>query len=195
MRMLVVTPQFAAGAGMVIAAILAVDLPHAALSYGPNPEVRTCSARDCVTTKPGTGGLTTTDPGIKLREPRHSPGASEAALPDGSASPAHSSSAQPAMHYHTIRHVDSGFIGMITITTHPAQGGWSLGFGFPGARIQHIWGATWHAGGDTGGVVVTGKPWPWPGQKSVTSRIVVFATGTASAPGSCTFDGAACTFR
>jgi hypothetical protein len=191
--MLAVTPQFAAAAGIVIAAILAVDLPHAALNYGPNPQVSTCSAADCVTTKPGTGGLTTTDPGIKLKQPRHPP-ARHAVKPDDQAvPPGDAGAADVAMSYWTIRHVESGFIGMIIIKTHPKAGAWSLAFAFPGAKVEHIWGAKWHPG-IAGGVVVTGQPWPWPGQETVTSRIVVFATGRPSAPASCMFNGASCAF-
>jgi hypothetical protein len=199
LRLLVVTPQFAAGAGIVIAAVAAVDVPHAALSYGPNPEVSTCSAGECTSLKPpGTGGLTTSDPGVKIKPPRAKshPPAAKAQAPSAPSAPAEPSApaADATLQYQTIRHVESGFVGMITVKISPKAGGWNLAFGFPPpAKVQHVWGAQWRSDG-SGGVVVSGQPWPWPGQKDVTSRIVVFATGTASAPASCTFDGASCAF-
>jgi hypothetical protein len=194
--MLMVTPQFAAGAGIVIAAVLAVDVPHAALSYGPNPQVSTCSAGECTSLKPpGTGGLTTSDPGVKIKRPRHRsrPPAAPAQAPAAPSQPGEPIVPHADLQYQTIRHVESGFIGMITVEVSPKAGGWSLAFAFSGAKVQHVWGAQWRSDG-SGGAVVSGQPWPWPGQKTVTSRIVVFATGTSSAPAHCTFDGASCAF-
>ncbi len=196
-RMLVVTPQFAAGAGIVIAAVLAVDVPHAALSYGPNPEVSTCSSGQCTSTKPsGTGGLTTSDPGIKIKPPRHhkaGPAAVQAAEPAAPGGTGAAGTPAARLGYRTIRHVGSGFVAMITVTASPKVGSWRLGFAFPAAKVQHVWGdVNWRSQGRT--VVVSGQPWPWPGQKTVTSRIVVFAAGTAAAPDTCTFNGAACSF-
>lgn len=196
--MLVVTPQFAAGAGIVIAAILAVDLPHAAFSYGPNPQVSTCSAGDCVTSGPDPGGLATTDPGIELKQPRraNAPRGAQAES-EAAASRSTGRAAHITLKYQTIRQVKAGFIGMISIRIAPKLGAWKLRFTFPAASVHHVWGAQWHPAPDpaaSGGVVVTGQPWPWPGQKPVTSRIVVFATGRASAPDSCMFNGLTCAF-
>ena len=51
-RSLLLTPWFAAGAGVVIAAALAVDSP-AALTYAPNSPGLRCAASGCVRPSPG----------------------------------------------------------------------------------------------------------------------------------------------
>ncbi len=102
--MLVVTPQFAAGAGIVIAAMLAMDVPHAALTYGPNPPVRECAEYVCTPAKPAPGGLATSKPSIKLKTsrpksrqtPAGTPGDEGSTGPDGSAGSAREGSAGSA---------------------------------------------------------------------------------------------------
>jgi hypothetical protein len=193
LRILVVTPQFAAGAGIVIAAVLAVDMPHAALSYGPNPQVRTCAPGGCATAKPSPGSLATANPSVKLK-----PARPKAAVPSVQAvtTPDQSSPRVDIM-YQTIRTSRSGFVGIIVIVIGSRQklGSWKLAFAFSAARVERVWGAGWQPDGNGDGGTVTGQPWAWPGQQAGTPRVVVFATGTPSKPVSCTFDGATCTFR
>jgi hypothetical protein len=191
LRILVVTPQFAAGAGIVIAAMLAVDMPHAALSYGPNPEVRTCAPGSCATTKPSPGGLATSDPSVKLRPARPKAAALHAVQ---AVRKPEQAGPEVDIRYQTIRTSPSGFVGMIVISSRQKLGSWNLAFTFSAARVEHVWGGQWQPDGTGGGGVVTGQPWPWPGQTAGSPRVVVFATGAPSKPVSCTFDGATCTF-
>jgi hypothetical protein len=146
--MLVVTPQFAAAAGIVIAAMLAVDVPHASLTYGPNPPVRECAEQAC-TSKAAPGGLATAKPSIKLKTPRRreSPaGTAGAAGPAGPAAPAGTpgtgggSQPQVAIEYRTIRVSQSGFVSMITIKSRRNLGTWTLTFTFSDAQVQRVWG-------------------------------------------------------
>jgi len=201
--MLMVTPQFAAGAGIVIAAMLAVDVPHAALTYGPNPPVRECVEQVCATPKPAPGGLATAKPSIKLTTPRRteSPaGTAGAARTAGTAAPAGppgtggGSQPQVAIEYRTIRVSQSGFVSMITIKSRRNLGTWTLTFAFSDAQVQLVWGAAWQPDSNGAGGVATGQPWPWPGQKAGAARIVIFASGSPARPASCSFDGAGCSF-
>lgn len=202
MRMLVVTPQFAAGAGIVIAAMLAVDVPHASLTYGPNPPVRECAEHAC-TSKAAPGGLATAKPSIKLKTPRRrasqagtagTAGTTGSAAPAGTTGTGGGSQPQVAIEYRTIRVSQSGFVSMITIKGRRNLGTWTLTFTFSGAQVQRVWGAAWQPDSNADGGVLTGQPWPWPGQKASAARIVIFASGSPARPASCSFDGAGCSF-
>ncbi len=192
--MLMVTPQFAAGAGIVIAAMLAVDAPHAALTYGPNPLVRKCAAAACSTPSPAPG-LATAQPSIKFQAPRPRVGASAAAATTPAAvPPARPSRPQAVIEYRTIRTFGTGFIAMITIRSDGKPGAWSLMLTFADAEVQHVLGADWQPDSSGDGGVATAQPWPWPGPKPGTSRVVIFASGRSSTPTSCSFDGGSCRF-
>ncbi len=218
--MLMVTPQFAAGAGIVIAAMLAVDVPHAALTYGPNPPVRECAEQACATPKPAPGGLATSKPSIKLKQAHRKTAPPKTAPPK--AVPAKTVPAKtvppktvppraavtgptpapgiPHSHrrvvieYRPIRAQASGFIALITIKGPGKPGSWTLTFTFAGAQVQHVWGAQWQPDSNSDGGVATGQPGAWPGQNPGTSKIVIIATGRSSTPSSCSFDGASCRF-
>jgi len=197
--MLMMTPQFAASAGIVIAAVLAVNVPHAALTYGPNPPVRECAVQACVAPKPAPGKLTTSKPSVKLRPPRprvRRSAASQAPPTGPTASSGAPTPSRPAsvIEYRLIRSSDEGFVAMIIIENPGKPGNWTLSFAFAGAQVQHVWGAQWRPDSTGSGGVATGQPLPWPGQKPGSSRIVIFATGQSAAPASCSFDGASCSF-
>jgi hypothetical protein len=193
LRMLMATPQFAAGAGIVIAALLSMDVPHAALTYGPNPPVHECAYQACATPKPAPGGLATSKPSIKLKPPRH-----QARRPAATSTPAQAvrrgHHAVTVLQYQTIDTSSSGFVAMIIVDSTDQPGTWSLALSFADAQVQHVWGAQWHPDAAGTGGVATGQPWPWPGQKPGASRIVIFANGRSSAPTSCTFNGKPCRF-
>jgi hypothetical protein len=188
--MLVVTPQFAAGAGIVIAAVMAVDVPHAALTYGPNPPVRECGAHTCATAKPAPGGLATSKPSIKLKPARPKP-QRPAVITVGTAGRGRP---HVTIEYRTIRTVQGGFVAMITIKSRHKLADWTLTFTFADSQVEHVWGAKWQLDSNEDGGVATGKPWPWPGQHAGTARIVIFATGPPSRPASCSFNGVSCSY-
>ncbi len=83
---------------------------------------------------------------------------------------------------------------MITIDSYQRLGTWTLAFTFADAQVQRVWGATWRPDSNGHGGVVTGQPWPWPGQKADSVRVVIFAGGAPTRPASCSFDGASCGF-
>jgi hypothetical protein len=214
--MLMVTPQFAAGAGIVIAAMLAVDVPHAALTYGPNPPVRECAEQACANPKPAPGGLATSKPSIKLKQAHRKAAHRKAAPPKAAPPKAAPPKAAPpkaavtapkhapaiphsrrrvVIEYRTIRAQASGFIALITIKGPGKPGAWTLTLTFADAQVQHVWGAQWQPDSTRDGGVATGQPGGWlPGQNTGTSKIVIIATGHPSTPSSCSFDGASCRF-
>ncbi len=186
-----VTPWFAAGAGMVIAAAVAVDSP-AALTYGPAaPGVR-CTAGGCASQAPGhQPGLATANPGVPLK-------ASGGAAAANSGAPRREAAggAGYRLGYEVIRRQWAGFTAIITMPGDLKPGPWSLEFGFPAARIDRVWGAAWRPSGDgQAGTALGPRQWGGhaPGGPGA-NQLIVQATGTPSAPSSCELDGTSCTF-
>ena len=68
MRRVLVTPTFAAGLGIVIAAGLAYPMTRTVISYGGTPPAggQPCRVNGCVSGTPGDGGLATASPGRQL---------------------------------------------------------------------------------------------------------------------------------
>jgi hypothetical protein len=196
-RSLLVTPWFAAGAGIVIAAALAVNAP-AALTYAPNdPGGQQCSAR-CASTAHNRlpGEVATATPGVVLKTPgAHLKGA-------GSARPSHRAEADPGdqLGYQIVSRWPSGFVAVITLPGAAKPGAWNLQFGFRAAHVDGVWGARWQPfGGGDGG---TASAWPAgehspraPGASSLDARqVAVAATGSPQSPSSCRLDGLTCHF-
>jgi hypothetical protein len=199
-RALMVTPWFAASAGIVIAAALAVDSP-AALTYVPNgPGVR-CPASGCAGSAPGQLHVATASPGVKLRTGR----APSAATP---ASPGRRRAAGAVylLSYQVARHWQGGFVAVITFPDDLRPGPWSLRLAFPSARVDQVWGARWQPSGNGHAGTATGF-WPEPrghdggvhGQQDMRGQdgrqLVILATGTPASPSGCRLDRASCDFR
>lgn len=165
MRRVVVTPTFAAGLGVVIAAGMALPMTKTVISYGGEPPVggHPCPVKDCVNGSSGDGGtLAGAKPGLPLVTPSPvtpSPGPTAAPTPSrtvvsGGGRP--TSGPQPVMQSQTLRQWQSGFIEQITITSPggPAPANWQLRLSYDQARIIGVWGGQWSpSGGST--VVVT----------------------------------------
>jgi hypothetical protein len=204
-RSLMVTPWFAAGAGMVIAAALAVDSPSA-LTYAPSPVVR-CTATGCPGPAPGhVPGLATASPGVSIASGA-APGEGPASGPAGGTS----GSANQAVYqvgYQILRRWPSGFLAQITLPSSVKPGGWSLQFSFPAARVDRVWGARWQPSGNGDSGTANGPSgWGAPGRGSGDGagggagpgrlggrRLVVSATGTPTSPSGCSLDGDGCRF-
>jgi hypothetical protein len=155
-RGLLVTPWFAAGAGFVIAAALALNSPHTVLTYRPS----TTKCHTC--TRPGS--LATAKPGVQLKpvKPAH---------PDpktGTATHSPAGSAGPEVGYRVVEQGNGAFAAIITVPAAQARHGWSLRLEFPGRRILQVSGAQWQpaADGDSG-MASEQASWPgrhgWPG--------------------------------
>jgi len=144
MRGLLVTPWFAAGAGFVIAAALALNSPHTVLTYRPN------TSKCAACTSPGT--LATAQPGLhfKAANPvKPAPaGQGEAATRPTPATPS-----GPDIGFQVVWRRDGAFAAIITVPAAQARHGWNLRFEIPGRRITQVLGANWHpAPGGYGGL-------------------------------------------
>ncbi|HUA30585.1 MAG TPA: cellulose binding domain-containing protein [Streptosporangiaceae bacterium] len=197
-RSLMVTPWFAAGAGIVIAAALAVDSP-AALTYVPTDPAVRCPVTGCPGAEPGHGpDVAAATPGTPLPAgsgPRE--GAAPGALRRGAAAVPYQ------VGYQVARRWSSGFLATITIPRNLKPGPWSLQLAFPSARVDRVWGARWWPSGNGDAGTATG---PWPGRergrddggpgagRSEDGQVVISATGTPTTPSACRLDGVSCRF-
>jgi cellulose binding protein with CBM2 domain len=192
-RSLMVTPWFAAGAGIVIAAALAVDSP-AALTYVPtDPGVR-CPVSGCTGGVPGHGpAVAAATPGVPL------PAGSGPRIGADPAGPASQGGAGPAYQagYQVVRRWSSGFLASITMPANMRLGPWSLQLAFPSAHVDRVWGARWQPSGNGDAGTATGS-WPGPGRGrgggADDGQVVISATGTATTPSACRLDGVSCRF-
>ena len=189
------TPWFAAGAGIVIAAAVAVGSP-AALTYSPSsPGVR-CSASRCAGPAPDrVPDVATASPGVALRAPGGQPhGAARGSAPPRAAQAGGGAGYQ--LGYQVIRHRRHGFVALITMPGDLAPGFWSLAFGFPSARVDRVWGALWQESANGEGGTALG-PLQWTGHAPGAPdarQLVVLASGAPTAPSRCTLDGVSCSF-
>jgi hypothetical protein len=202
-RGMLMTPWLSAGAGIVVAAGLALNLPHAVLSYRPNYPGTTCLEPACgPAPRHSPGGLTATDPGIKFKHGGHRRGhqwtatgvtpATAPGTPDRTRRPAARRGAAVHVRYQTIQRWSSGFTAVITITSRADLDHWRLAFRYPGAHIDSVAGAKWVARGNGG--VLTAVPWPWGEPAGNEVKIMIIANGTPSVPRACRFDRARCQF-
>jgi cellulose binding protein with CBM2 domain len=190
-RRVIVTPTFAAGLGVVVAALLAFQMgvPSFRVSV-PRWTGQRCTTPGCQH-QPGQSGPAAVPGGQPLTAP--APAASTSPGP-GSADAA-SQSAPPVVSYQTDRSWPGGFRGHLTFsfTGRGAPGRWWLRFVYPSGRIQRVWGAVrWQPHGDH--VAVVGAPRPaQPARRTV--QVSFQVTGHAGRPSGCSFNHAACHFR
>ena len=194
-RRVVVTPTFAAGLGVVIAAGMAYPMTKTVISYGGTPPAGggSCLTAGCV--GDGSGELATARPGQRIESPplaAKSPDPSAAPAPSGGGTVA--TGPPPVMQYQTLRQWQSGFFGQVTITDSggAAQANWQLHLSYDSAHIIGVWGGKWSASGDHA-VVVTpdgGDGTSHNGSSSV--QVVVAVSGQAGPPSGCTFNGRTC---
>jgi hypothetical protein len=201
-RRTVVTPTFAAGLGVVIAAVLAVAFPLAnVISFGRGPQAggSPCPVEGCLSTGGGGGGEpAAVKPGRKLvtpaparlkahgRTPAPSgtqPGGGKGSPPPGGA----------AVRYQTADQWQDGFVEEIVISPTPgSSAAWRLLLTYSSAHIVNVGGAKWSSQGEHSVLVQpesTGGQ-PPPGRGSI--RIYVAVTGSPGPPSGCSFDGQAC---
>jgi len=196
-RRVVVTPTFAAGLGVVIAAAMSYPMTRTVISYGGTPPAgeSPCLVTGCGTAAPdGKGSLATTSPGSHLASP-----APAATHPDPSATGAPGGSgpvapgAQPVMQYQTVHQWQGGFIGQVTITVPGGTpAGWQLRLSYQSARIIGVWGGKTSLSGDHT-VLVTPGGGDRTGQDGGGSiQVVLAVTGTPGAPSGCALNGRTC---
>lgn len=196
-RRVLVTPTFAAGLGIVLAAVLAYPMTRTVISYGGAPPAggQPCQVKGCGGSTPGDKGLATASPGRRLVTPSPSPRdpavATSAAPSPGEAA---AGGPQPVMQYQTIRQWPSGFIGEITITSPGGQApaSWQLRLTYSSAHIIGVWGGRWTPSGEHA-VLVSPDNADGPtrgGGDSV--RVVLAVSGPSGPPSACAFNGQVC---
>jgi Cellulose binding domain len=194
-RRVVVTPTFAAGLGVVIAAGMAYPMTKTVISYGGTPPVggNPCQTVGCV--GDGSGELATASPGRPLETPPPAANGTDrpaSSAPGGGGTVA--AGPPPVMQYQTLRQWDSGFFGQVTITDSggSAQDKWQLRLSYDSAHIIGVWGGKWSASGDHAVVVTpdSGDGASHDGSRSV--QVVLAVSGRAGPPSGCDFNGRAC---
>ncbi len=213
-RRLMVTPTFAAGLGVLVAAGLAVNMPRTVLHFSsPVPGIQ-CSAGVCATEEPNTGTLASARPGVHISP--SSPRAS-GSTSGGRADRRAGGAAWPGGHatrvtitYQLTHEWPGGFLDVISISGMNARHrSWSLALGYPGARVANVQGAQWQATSPDAGVA-EGYAEPEPGRAggpagdggqhgrpggSSWVQFTVVLDGSPMAPVGCDFDGHPCTFN
>jgi hypothetical protein len=194
-RRVVVTPTFAAGLGVVIAAAMAYPMTKTVISYGGTPPAGStpCALDGCVGGTDGSGSLATGGPGSPLGTPSPAtshPGSTAPLAPGGGTVAA----GLPLMSYQTLRQWESGFIGQITISdsSGSAPANWQLRLAYDSARIIGVWGGRWSSSGDHA-VLVT--PESGDGNSRAGNghiQVVVVVSGHPGPPSGCAFNGQAC---
>jgi hypothetical protein len=208
-----VTPTFAAGLGVLVAAGLAANMPRTVLHFSsPVPGIQ-CSAGVCATEEPNSGTLASARPGVHIAPASPGTSGSTSADPDaanrrGSGHAQSSGAGRVTVTYQLTHQWQGGFIDQISITGMDARrSSWSLALGYPGARVTNVLGAQWDATSPDAGVA-EGAPEPaghgpgglggdggqhgQPGTSWVEFTVVL--DGPPMAPVGCDFDGTPCTF-
>jgi hypothetical protein len=197
-RSLLVTPWFAAGAGIVLAAGLWIYSPHTELKFPAtaiNPAEVPCAPPGC---GPGPGShagghLAASKPGVRMRH-RQSDAANDQNL-----------AASDLKFRFTKLWQRSGMFGAIVSVSGPnLPSSWRLAFALPGAKIRHVIGALWLPAADGSGGTAYSQGAGMPNGQTAsagsqaagpdTISFLVFGTGAPGAPAGCVFNHASCTF-
>ena len=205
MRRVGVTPPFAAGLGVVVAAVLAYPMQTVFSYVVPGASGRgglLCTEGGCgqqpAPGKPaplgvGGGGLSPSSPGPA--EPGNDrPPASPVPRPGGSGGG--TAIAEPKLSYKITNRWQGGFWGRITITFPGAvPASWSLRIGYPSGHILGMNPAS-HLAPNGHAVVVRSTDYPGgPGPDGHTFALGVGVQGVPTHPARCSFNGRACYVR
>ena len=191
-RNVLVTPWFAAGAGIVIAAAMWIYSPHAELKLpsGAVGEVP-CQIQGCgPAAKYGAGSPSTTQ-GQRIV---HRARSGRAATGKGEANRRDAVSGLK-FEFTLLWQRHDSFGAMISVLGEHPLGSWRLTFTMPGAKIRYVVGAEWRPLASRDGGTASATRWHFDnhdGQHG--ASFVVFGSGTASTPATCEFDAAVCTF-
>jgi hypothetical protein len=194
MRRVVVTPTFAAGLGVVVAAVLAYPMQTVFNYAGPaevpcQPAPAPCGLSNGMKA-PQLGS------GNRMKTPSatapHS-GRSTSGRPGSQGTDGRGHADPPRLTYHTYSKGQWGFAGTIEITFEAkhANDRWRLRFGYPSARILKVWAGKLLPHGAHSAEVGS---WDWPGQ-AVSDGLVRVSIGVAGHPGPphrCSFNGRPC---
>ena len=209
-----VTPTFAAGLGVLVAAGLAANMPRTVLHFSSPVPGDQCTAGVCATQEPNSGTLASARPGVHISPTSPATSGSTTAGQQqtgrrggGPARPS-GPGGRVTVSYQLTHQWPGGFIDEISITGMDSRrSSWSLALGYPGARVTNVEGAQWQAtspdagvaeaypqpdaGGPGGAGGTGGQHSPW-GSSYVQFTVVL--DGPPMAPVGCDFDGNPCTF-
>ncbi len=201
-----VTPTFAAGLGVLVAAGLAANMPRTVLHFSSPVPGDQCDSGVCATAEPNNGTLASARPGVHISPARPRPAPAGQRQPGqrgGGPARVAGPGGRVMVTYQLIRQWPGGFLDLISITGMDARrSSWSLALGYSGAQVTNVAGARWQATSPDAGVA-EGYPEPdsgWPGGRhnpwgSWGVRFAVVLSGPPMAPAGCDFDGHPCTFR
>lgn len=189
MRRVVVTPTFAAGLGVVIAAVLAYPMARTVFRYSA-PDGQPCQLKRCgVGAQGNVPALASAKPGLPLVTPTPSVSpASRTPDPVGTHPYRPPWHGQPVIDYQTVHQQMAAFVATLTVIT-PSRlpsGGWRVGFTYPSATILSVWGGA-VLSQSPHSVVVQGSQ---AGPQGIRLRVEV--TGRAGPPATCVFNGQPC---
>jgi hypothetical protein len=207
LRRLVITPTFAAGLGVVVAAFLAANMSRTVLHFSAPIPGNQCTSGDCPAQKPHGGTLASARPGVHITPrvpaatrpaPALQPGGTHSAGGGGGAPPPSVASQPVSVTYQQVEQWPGGFADRITIRglSGTRVHSWSLALAYPGSRIAGVQGARWEAGRPGAGVArgVTWSGWGRAQTPADAVRLMVIVNGQPGAPSGCTLDGAPCRF-
>jgi hypothetical protein len=202
MRRTVVTPTFAAGLGVVIAAVLVVTYPMArtVISFGKGPPAggSPCPVKNCLATGGGgPGEPAVVKPGRKLVTPAPARAKTHGSALAPSGQPSRTGTLPPggaAVQYLTAYQWQNGFVEEVVIS--PAAGSpsanWQLLVTYSSAHIFGVGGANWVPEGEHTVLVKPGGPGGQPPPGGASIRVYLFVTGSPGPPSGCSFDGQPC---
>lgn len=195
LRRVAVTPTFAAGLGVVVAAVLAYQLgaPSFRVSMPPWHGQR-CATAGCA---PAAGGGSPAVKGgqrLPVSAPKHRAVISAGrSVPSGTGRRA-APDEDAAVTYHTTASWPGGFRGMLTVAFARGYrpGTWLLRFSYPSGRIERVWGQVrvQRQGAHTAVVAQPGAGWALARGQQISVSFQV--AGVPGRPGRCFFDRLPC---
>ena len=202
MRRVVVTPTFAAGLGVVVAAVLAYPVQTVFSYVAPGALGQgglRCGQGGCSHQFPATGKPEPFGVGGGTLNPSP-PAAAKPAGADGSPAPSGQQTgtggtpvAQPHLSYKITSKWQGGFWGQITITFPGAvPANWNLRFGYPGGHILGMHPDSHLAPNGHAAVVRSSDYAVGSGPDGRTFAVGVGVQGMPTHPARCSFDGKAC---
>jgi hypothetical protein len=202
MRRVVVTPTFAAGLGVVVAAVLALQM-HTVFNYAA-PNGTTCQMAGCGVNSQ-TGGHTASGHNHRLGTPgsgaAHS--GSDGSTSHDKSAPARGGggsspvAAAPQLSYQTSSKADWGFAGTIVLTFKPefTHQRWRLRFSYPSARILRVWAGKYlHIQHSRHSALVASLSSRAQGGFPRQVRVSIEVAGRPGPPLRCLFNGHGCHF-
>lgn len=206
LRRLMVTPTFAAGLGVVVAASLAVNMTKTVLHFS-SPVTGQCTAASCHPQPAPGGTLASARPGVHMTPHRPATGSGQPRHAGDRPGNAVDQPAQPGspvvITYQLTQRWPGGFADQITVGGLGHRGGWwQLALSYPGARIAGVQGVAWNWRSADSGVAqgqnASSAADQWgggePSGPTGTVRFVVTVDGRSQPPSGCALNGVPCSF-